>query len=111
MARRDFDNTSPFYIHESRPMPLPACGTAACRQGRGAPCRTGCAEVLSAQAAGARMAMGDQAPSAPVPLAPRRMTPEEVGEACGNVIGWPLGVLAAVATVAAVAAVLRTAMF
>lgn len=104
---RDFVNTTPLFIHESRPMPLPACGTEACRQGRGAPCSTGCAEALSAQAAGARMAMGDQAPSAPMPLAPRRMTPEEVGEAWGNVIGWPLGVLCVIAVVAAVVAVLR----
>lgn len=101
---RDFVNTSPFFVHQSRPMPLPACGTDACRQGRGAPCGTGCDEVISAQAEGARMGMGNQAPSAPMPL---RMTDQEVGETWGNVIGWPLGVLAVVATVAAVAAALR----
>ncbi len=36
-------------------MTAPMCGTHECNQGRGAVCTTGCAEILAAQAEGARM--------------------------------------------------------
>ena len=90
-------DTDMYFIHPSSPAPLgveagedhPArmIGCAGnCAQGR-SECDRECAEVRSAQDAGARM------------------TDQEVGEALGNVVGWPLAVLCVVAVVAAVARV------
>jgi hypothetical protein len=106
-------HTTPFFVYYSEPMPLDrACGTLECRQGRGAPCATGCQdERLSAQAEGARMGMGDMAPSAPADLDAidgfwRRAREDDLAAARG-ILGWSLALLSVVATVSAVAWVLR----
>lgn len=56
------------------------------------------ADALAAQAEGARMAMGDLAPSAPMPLAPR--SGMAVGTRWGNVVGWAIVVLVGLAVLA-----------
>lgn len=76
------------------------CYGGSCRQGR-QPCTEGCDEITAAQAAGARMGGGDQAPSEPMPLAVHRRTPQHrwsraadyvvAALFAGCLIGWITG--------------------
>ena len=105
--KRAFSNTTPFFIYESAPLPLdepwhlPHTGNA-----------PNDADVLAAQAEGARMAMGDQAPSAPADLDEpidgfwRRVREDDLAAARG-ILGWSLALLSVVATASAVAWALR----
>ncbi len=65
------DRAPRLMAQEVEDMSQPMCGSLECRQGRGAVCATGCAEILAAQAEGARMCGAwpyTDTPTSPGPL-------------------------------------------
>lgn len=87
-------DTDMYFIHPSSPAPL---GVEA---GEDHPARMIEPGAIISDEQAERMSENESARQAGA-----RMTDQEVGEALGNVVGWPLAVLCVVAVVAAVARV------